>query len=207
MLGLSQPLQRIGTLIKRSLERTRTLWPDIRRAYRWLHAAAHILANQAGRDAVGVQVRYERLLAAWAGRRDEAGTLAGAVDHFMKVTASYRLGLFHCYRVTDLPRTNNALEQLFGAHRHHERRATGRKTASPALVLRGAVRLIAGVVTRMRPVTSRELAAADRRRWMALRASLERRRQARVMRYRFRRDPPAFLTQLEPLALQPASPS
>jgi hypothetical protein len=189
------------------LERTRTFWPDIRRAYRWLHAAAHILANRAGLDAVGVQARYERLLAAWAARRDAAGTLAGAVDHVMKVTASYRLGLFHCYRVPDLPRTNNALEQLFGAHRHHERRATGRKTASPTLVLRGPVRLIAGVVTRLRPVASRELAAADRPRWMALRASLERRRQARVMRGRFRRDPQAFLTRLEQLALQSALPS
>ena len=125
----------------------------------------------------------------------------------MKVTASYRLGLFHCYRVTDLPRTNNALEQLFGAHRHHERRATGRKTASPALVLRGAVRLIAGVVTRLRLVASRELAAADRPRWMVLRASLERRRQARVMRCRFRRDPQGFLTRLEQLALQSALPA
>jgi hypothetical protein len=154
-----------------------------------------------------VQARYERLLAAWAAQRDAAGTLSGAVDHFMKVTASYRLGLFHCYRVRDLPRTNNALEQLFGAHRHHERRATGRKTASPALVLRGAVRLIAGVITRIRPVASHELAAADRPRWMALRVSLERRRQARVMRCRFRRDPQAFLNRLEQLALQSALPA
>lgn len=154
-----------------------------------------------------VQARYQRLLVAWAGQRGEAGTLAGAVDQFMKVTASYRPGLFPCYRVANLPRTNNALEQLFGAHRHHERRATGRKTASPALVLRGAVRLIAGVVTRARPVSPAELAAADRQRWMALRASLEHRRQARVMRGRFRQDPQAFLTRLEQLALQPALPA
>jgi hypothetical protein len=153
-----------------------------------------------------VQARYEHLLAAWAARGGAAGTLAGAVDHFMKVTASYRPGLFHSYRTPGLPRTNNALEQLFGAHRHHERRATGRKTASPALVLRGAVRLIAGVVTRARPVAARELAAANRQEWMALRASLERRRQARVMRFRFRRDPEAFLARLEQLALQPALP-
>src|SRR3712207_2578890 len=92
--GLRQPLQCIRTLVQRGLERTRTLWPDLRRAYRWLHAAAHILANRAGLDAVGVQARYGRLLAAWAARRNETGTLAGAVDHFMKVPASYRLGLF-----------------------------------------------------------------------------------------------------------------
>ena len=193
--------------MQRGLERPRALWPDIRRAHRWLRAAAHVLASRAGLDAVGVQARYERLLAAWAARRGDAGTLAGAVDHFMKVTASHRPGLFHCYRVADLPRTNNALERLFGTHRHHERRATGRKTASPALVLRGAVRLIAGVVTRARPIPPCELAAADRQRWRALRTSLERRRQARVMRCRFRRAPGAFLAQLEQLASQPALPS
>jgi len=199
-------LRRIATLIRRGPASTQPLWPDVRGAHRWLRAAACILANRAGLDALGVQARYERLLAAWAERRGEAGTLAEAVDHFMKVTANYRPGLFHCYRVDGLPRTNNGLEQLFGAHRHHERRATGRKTASPALVLRGAVRLVAGVVARARLVSSRELAAADRQRWLELRASLECRRRARVMRRRFRHDPDAFLAQLERRLLQPTLP-
>ena len=74
-------------------------------------------------------------------------------------------------------------------------------------MLRGAVRLVAGVVTRARPVTARELAVADRERWSALRAGLERRRQARVMRRRFRRDPDAFLTGLEQRLFQPTLPS
>jgi hypothetical protein len=199
-------LRRIATLLRRGLERTQPLWPDVGRAYRWLRAAAHILTNRAGLDAAGVQARYERLLAAWAARRDEAGRLAAAVDHFMKVTASYRPGLFHCYQVESLPRTNNALEQLFGAHRHHERRATGRKTAAPTRVLRGAVRLVAGVLTRAQPISARELAAADRQRWLELRASLERRRQTRVMRRRFRQDPGALLAQLEQRLLQPTLP-
>ena len=43
------------------------------------------------------------------------------------------------YAVSALPRTNNGLEQLFGSQRYHERRATGRKMASPATVLRGEV--------------------------------------------------------------------
>ena len=58
-------MQRIAALIRRGLERTAALWPDVRRAYRWLRAAASILANRAGLDATGVQARYERLLAAW----------------------------------------------------------------------------------------------------------------------------------------------
>ena len=73
--------------------------------------------------------------------RDRVEGLGPALDDFRKVAHSYRPGLFHAADVADLPRTNNALEQLFGSQRYHERRATGRKTASPSAVLRGAVRL------------------------------------------------------------------
>ena len=83
--GLGRPLRRIAALVGRGLARTAALWPDVRRACRRLRAAASILADRAGLDAPGVRARYERLLAAWAERRGEAGTLAEAVDRFMRV--------------------------------------------------------------------------------------------------------------------------
>ena len=55
-----------------------------------------------------------------------AGPLPPAVAHFLKVSASYWPGLFHCYDVAGLPRTNNDLEQYFGSARYHQRRASGR---------------------------------------------------------------------------------
>ena len=140
-------------------------------------------------------------------RRDAAGPLATAVDHFVKVTRSYWPGLFHCYNVAAVPRTNNALEQLFGSHRYHERRATGRRAASPALVLRGAARVLAGAATRRQRDAAAELAKADRTRWVELRRALEERRQRRVQRYRFRRDPKAFLRHLEEQLNQSGLPS
>ena len=100
-----------------------------------------ILGNAAGEPAGAVRRRLDGLLAAMARHRAKAGPLAGAVDHFLEVTRSYRPGLFHGYAVADLPRTNNALEQLFGSYRRHQRRATGRKANSSATVLRGPVRL------------------------------------------------------------------
>jgi hypothetical protein len=164
-------------------------------AYGWVQDAAAILrAAETSRRAAE---RLGGLLGVMTRRRDAAGPLAGAVDHFVKVTRSYWPGLFHCYAVADLPRTNNALEQLFGSHRYHERRATGRKAASPALVLRGAARVLAGTATRQRTYAAGELAKADRSRWADLRRALEERRQRRVARARFRRDPKAFLRQLE----------
>jgi len=134
------------------------------------------------------------------------GKLQGAIRHFLKATQSYGPGLFHCYDVPDLPRTNNSLEQLFGSTRHHERRCTGRKAASPSLVLRGSVRIVAGLGPRPRRWEGYELAPTNVSTWRTLRAGLEQRRSARSLRYRFRRDPATYLAQLEALLLKQALP-
>ena len=64
-------------------------------------------------------------------------------------------------------------------------------------VLRGSARLVAGLAMRSREVTAAELASADPVAWRALRAGLEERRQRRVDRRRFRRDPDGYLEDLE----------
>jgi hypothetical protein len=194
-------------LIDRGLERTAALWPAIERAYGWVHRAAHILGNAAGEAAAMVQRRFDGLVGAMARHRASAGPLLAAVDHFCKVTRSYRPGLFHCYAIPDLPRTDNGLEHLFGSQRYLERRASGRRAASPATVLRGEVRLIAATATRCHPPTARDLGRVSRDRWRELRARLDQRRQARTLRTRFRHDPAAYLAALEQQACQPALPS
>jgi hypothetical protein len=189
-------------LIGRGLERTAALWPDIERADAWVHRAAHILNNRDEDSAEIVRRRFDGLLAAMHRHRGRAGVLADAVGHFRKVARSHRPGLFHCYAVPGLPRTNNDLEQLFGAQRYHERRASGRKAASPATVLRGEVRLIAATATRLRPIAARELGRVNRDTWTDLRRRLDQRRHARTLRTRFRRDPDAYLAALEQRACQ-----
>jgi len=174
-------------------------------AYGWVHEAAHILGSE-GTTGPAVRARLGGLLGAMRRHRGATGPLGGAVDHFLKVSRSYWPGLFACYGTPDLPRTNNDLEQLFGSHRYHERRATGRKGASPALVLRGSARLIAGLATRQREVSAADLAAADRDDWRSLRAELNGRRQRRVDRHRFRRDPDGYLRGLEAKLNQSALP-
>jgi hypothetical protein len=130
-------------------------------------------------------------------QRETLGALAPAVDQFQKVTASYWPGLFHCYDVPDLPRTNNELEQYFGSARYHERRASGRKGASPGLVVRGAVRVVAAVATRGQPFDEVTLRPTDLAAWQALRQQLATRQAARRAQRRFRRDPGAYLAALE----------
>jgi hypothetical protein len=194
-------------LIGRGLERTAPLWPDVARAYAWVQAAAKILGNDKGEDAATVRRRFDGLVAAMRQHRDRAGMLETTINHFAKVARSYRPGLFHCYAVPDLPRTNNDLEQLFGSQRYHERRATGRKAASPAAVLRGEVRLIAATATRVRPPTVRELGRVNKTQWRELRHRLDQRRHARTLRTRFRRDPHSYLAALEQKACQPILPA
>src|SRR3954463_10946254 len=119
---MTRLLRRLRRLVADALDRTRDLWPDIRRAYGWGHGAAPILNNTAGPDAAAGARRLAGLVAAVGRHRAKAGTLAGAVDHFLKVTRSYRPGLFHGYAVAGLPRTNDGLERLFGSYPPHQRR-------------------------------------------------------------------------------------
>jgi hypothetical protein len=174
----------------------------VRTGFRFVHRAARLLNNPRQHRSPAVRRRYRVLLRDLRRQAKKAGPLKTAILHFLKVTDSYWPGLFHCYDVPDLPRTNNDLEQLFGSTRHHERRCTGRKAASPSLVLRGSVRIVAGLGTRSRRFGGLELAPANLETWQTLRAGLERRRHTRTLRQRFRRDPQAYLRHLEALSLK-----
>lgn len=166
-------------------------------AFGWVHRAAAILRNGKGLDAAGVRRRYRGLIAAIARHRRAAGRLSEAFAHFLKVTRSYWPGLFGCYGVEGLPRTNNELEQFFGSYRYHERRCSGRKVACPGTVVRGSVRLVAAAATRLRPIEVADLVPSDPDAWRGLRRSLERRQAVRTLGRRFRRDPTAYLKSLE----------
>lgn len=142
-------------------------------------------------------------------RRDQAtvGPLAPAVAHFLKVSASYWPGLFHCYEIAGLPRTNNDQEQYFGSARYHQRRASGRIHASAATVVRGAVRVLAATASRLHQFSEYHLRHPDPERWQQLRQTLELRHEARRQQGRFRRSPDRYLAHLEATWLKASLPS
>jgi hypothetical protein len=175
--------------------------------YSWVHRAAHILANEGARGVEQLRREYRKLLYEMSSRKEEAGALSGAVSLFLKVSKSYWKGLFRCYRFPDLPRTNNDLEHHFGSVRYGERRASGRKGASPAMVVRGSVRVVAAVATPTGGFDAQDIRPTDLKRWRTLRASLEKRRESRRAQLRFRRDPQAYLGGLEEQLLKQALPS
>jgi hypothetical protein len=195
-------LKRLRQLLRRGLAETAALWPTVRVAYRWVKQVAQLLKNRAELPAATVRRRLSRILSGMrrAAAQTEAEELRQQLQHFVKVTKSYRPGLFHCYASADLPRTNNDLEHLFGSHRYHERRASGRKAASPGLVVMGSVRVVAGLATRLRPDEGLDLPSGYVTRWRETRAGLDKRRQARRQQRRFRRAPVAYLQRLEELA-------
>jgi hypothetical protein len=174
---LPKDLGRLKTILQRGLDATASLWPDVRVAYSWVHRVAHLLANDEPQTATAVKRRVQGLLGAMTRQQAAASTLAPALVHFRKVTRSYWPGLYHCYSLPGLPRTNNDLEQFFGAYRYHDRRTTGRKVAAPGLVLSGAMRLIAAAATRLRSFSAEELAPENVSAWQALRQARDTRRQ------------------------------
>jgi hypothetical protein len=198
----------LQSLLGKGLSGTATLWAPVEAAYAWVFRAAKILNDGPGRLSTAVRARYRGLLGAMARCTAQTGGVSKALEHFRKVTRSYWPGLFACYDVADLPRTNNGLEQLFGAQRYHERRASGRKVASPGLVVRGSVRLVAATATRLRgAVRGEDLAPPDLGAWRRLRSGLERRQGVRAQGHRFRHDPQGYLQRLEEALIKGLLPS
>ena len=198
-------MERLRAVVATGLFATARLWEPLQTAHEWLRRAAHVLANDEQAVGARVEEQYRTLLAeVLAAKGDEA--VAEWATHFSKVTHSYWRGLFQCYDVPELPRTNNDLEQYFGAARHHERRATGHKRATSALVVRGAVRVVAAVATPLGAWSAADLRPASIAAWHTLREQLEARHEARRAGRRFRRDPAAYLAKLEHTLLHPGLP-
>lgn len=135
-------------------------------------------------------------------RSAELEPLGSALQHFCHITDNFAAGLFHCYDVQGLPRTNNELEQCFGVARVHERRATGRRGAIPGVVVRGSVRVMAAVTSKQQLFSVEDLRPKGYQRWRDLRRQLQRREETRRQQWRFRKDPAAYLAHIEARLLQ-----
>jgi hypothetical protein len=207
--GLPKGLERLRRLLRRGLEQTATLWLPVRATYRWVQQVARLLDNKAKRPARQVRRGLSALLSKvrQAAAQAKDPVVTELLRWFLKVTKSYWSGLFRCYESPDIPRTNNDLEHLFGSQRYHERRASGRKQAAPGLVVRGSVRVVAGLATRLRPDEGLRLRTGYVENWRRLRADLDKRREGRRKQRRFRRDPANYLSQLEEICLHLSLPA
>jgi len=200
-------LRELHRLLRRGLKKTEALWPAIEKAYGFVHQAAHLLANHEEESGQAVRERYQTLLLTMRQQQASLGPLSEAISTFLKVTESYWPGLFQCYDVADLPRTDNELEQCFGSVRYGERRASGRRGAIAGLVVRGPVRVVTALALRRQCFLPRALVLHDPEAWYAMREQLDSRREARRKQFRFRKDPAAYLATLEEILLKTSLPS
>ena len=178
----------------------------LEKAYAFVHQAAHVLANHEEGNSQAVRERYQEVLRTMREQQASLGPLSSAISTFLKVTRSYWPGLFQCYDVADLPRTNNDLEQCFGSVRYGERRASGRRGAIAGLVVRGPVRVLTALALRRQCFLPRALALYDLEAWYTMREQLTFRCEARRKQLRFRKDPAAYLAALEEILLQTSLP-
>ena len=130
------------------------------------------------------------------------GPLEGAFEHFCHITNHFAAGLFQCSDVEGLPGTNNELEHCFGVARVHERRATGRRGAIPGVVVRGSVRVMAAMTSKQQLFSVEDLRPRDCQRWRDLRRQVQQREETRRQQWRFRKNPAAYLAEIEARLLQ-----
>jgi hypothetical protein len=133
--------------------------------------------------------------------------LAGPVAHLITVLRRLGDGLYHCYDVPGLPRTDNDLEQFYRRVKMLERRITGHKRSDTFVVRVGGFAVYAAAASQT-PESEllRQLGTVHAEAWQAERATLRanQERQAKMRRFRLHRA--AYLADLEARWAQVADP-
>jgi len=189
-------------LLTKGLQATAPLWPPLEHAYCFLDQAKAILANKPQETGQQVRACYLAHLSQMREKLTTLGPLVEAFEHFCHITENFASGLFQCYDIAGLPRTNNDLEHCFGVARVHERRATGRRGAIPGVVVRGSVRVMAAVTSTTQVFSVEDLRPRNYQRWRDLRRQLQQREETRRHQWRFRKNPAAYLAEVEARLLQ-----
>jgi hypothetical protein len=148
-----------------------------------------------------VRQQVEAYLAELVALGDAGGVpawLQPQLNHLVTILRRLGCGLYHCYDVPGLPRTDNALEQFFRAVKSSERRTTGRKRANSFVVRVGGFAVYAIAAASCAPSDlAQQLAGVPAAAWQRERAVLRetQHRQAQMRRFRLQRT--AYLADLE----------
>ncbi len=83
-------------LLDKGLKTTAALWPPLQSAYRLVHQAAEILANQQQHTGTQVRERYLAFVGQMQKQKVDMEPLDEAIEHFCHITDNFAAGLFHC---------------------------------------------------------------------------------------------------------------
>jgi hypothetical protein len=120
------------------------------------------------------------------------------VRHLATVLRRLGDGLYHCYDVPGLPRTNNDLEQFYRRVKSGERRITGHKRSDSFVMRVGGFAVYATAASRDTEETLRQqLARVPAVQWQRQRAVLRATQERQTKMHRFHLHRMAFLADLE----------
>lgn len=192
-------LARLRTLISRAQARCGVRAAELRQAHGWLLKIARLFEPPAP-EAVepvpsGAQVR-ERVAAGLAELTAACQSVAvpawlrPKLEHVAIVLRRLGVGLYHCYDVPGLPRTDNDLEQFYRRLKTQERRITGHKRSDSFVVRVGGFAAYAAAASdEPESAVLQRLAAVPADAWQQERARLRanQERQAKMRRFRLHR--------------------
>jgi hypothetical protein len=215
-------LARLGTLVGRAVARCAARAGDLRVTHAALLQLAHQFEPPTDpTDTTGptcepppsgtaVRARVEACLDELTarchdGHGDEiAAWLRPKVEHVATVLRRLGDGLYHCYDVPGLPRTDNDMEQFYRRLKTEQRRITGRKRADAFVVRVGGFAVYA---TAMATATAagaateatllQQLGAVPADEWQRERRTLRANQDRQTKMRRFRLHPDAYLAALE----------
>ncbi len=195
-------------LIGRAQQRCGARIAGLRRVHAGLIELARRLeppaANEVPPELAASTVVRERVLAYLA--QWDAALAAGQVPDWLREPVRHigivlrRLGngLYHCYDVPGLPRTDNALEQFYRKVKSEQRRITGRKRADTFVVRVGGFAVYATAASgTTEGALVQQLAAVPSADWQRQREQLRRTQARQTKMRRFRLHRAAYLADLE----------
>jgi hypothetical protein len=174
----------------------------IQQGFQWVQEIRQILAAPLptaaapGPGSAHVAQQLQDYLDRLAADEDLGAAAQAFRQHLQHVTARYAPGLFHCYDIVGLPRTNNDLEGDFRALKRRERRITGCAQTRQRLMRHGAW-LPLQACTLSEPELHQRLAAVSSQAYWQERARLDRRLGQRRRRYQLRHGRDKLFRQIE----------
>jgi len=172
----------------------------VQRQQEWLIELARLLDPEKARryhwTARYVKRRVKRFLARLKRETAEDALDASVVRHIAKTVRNRWWGLFTCYRVAQLPATNNEHEVFFNHLKQRHRRVTGRKSVHAFVLRYGPYAAYVDTHESFDELLAR-LRCVDRTRFKAARREV-REHQAHLSKpHRFRHHQAKYLKQLE----------
>jgi hypothetical protein len=190
------------THLQAILAEYRASFEELAQAQSWLQAIRQVLdsaalpsAEAAGAGADTVARELAQVLGWLADQRELSEWQQSIRAHLWAVSERYWSGLFVCYELEGVPRTNNDLEGLFGTMRRRVRQQSGAKQVRGAIGRQGAWL----VYPMEQDVAALEqlLARVSPERYQHERAQFEQRQARFRQRLRWRRNRAGVLEQLE----------